>query len=270
MKWQYSHNAKKAIYLPTGSIFNIEILPQSGLEVTLATESPKLHEPQLSKLIPELKVVVTVERLKFQMRHLLQVYFCGDYTAAAYLLKELTGTNVSERTLQSWVMQTGKNSSRKCPEWAVSALEAYIEKNPTMSDTFQVRREKKIKNEIEQGVDALERARNSEGLERIERELESDERFRARMNSASLGDLPNIFSDSLLKQEKDISMTRTLLFHIYHEIIKATTLDDLKLEINKKFDDVINYSNFIYQGKRQLANEENEFSNEYGLLKDTV
>ena len=270
MEWQYSHNAKKATHLPTGSIFNIEMLPQSDLEITLATESPKVHGPQLSKLIPELKVIVTVERLKFQMRHLLHVYFFGDYTAAAYLLKELTGKNVSERTLQSWVMQTGKKSSRKCPEWAVTAVETYIEKNPTMRDTFKARQEQKIKNEIEHGVDTLEGARNSDGLERIERELESDNTFRRRMNSASIVDLPNILADILLKQEKDINIARSLIFRIYHGIIEATSLDSLKIEMSKKFDNVINYNDFIQKGKNQLANEDNEFSDEYGLLEDTI
>lgn len=269
MTWQYSYPSNKAVHLPTGCILNIDYA-LNDFGIALAKESPKGAEAQLSTIISELKVVVTDETLKVRMGRLLDNAFGGDSTAVAYLLKELTGRNVSERTLQSWLMQTGKRSSRRCPEWAVNALQAYVEKNPDMRETYQARREQNLKNELEQGGSRLERAYNTDGLEQIERDLADDERFRARLTSASLGDLPNILSDILLKHERDMNIARSLIFDIFHEIQKAASLDDLKRDLNKKFDDTLNYDSFIQKGKMHLIQGKNEFANEHGLLNSNM
>ena len=271
MSWKYAHNNNKALHIPTGGVFNIEFSHQAELKITLASESPKgIPTTQLSKLIPELMVIVKDEGLKHRMGSILRVAFGGDYTAAAYILKQSTGKNVSERTLQSWLMQTGKKSSRKCPEWAVNALHDYVEKNPNELVTFKSRREQRIKSEFEHGINRLERARNTDGLEDVERSLGDDEHFRNRVKSASLVDLPNVLSDILLKHEQDINTQRRLIFDIFHAISEATSLDELKKKLNDRFDSFLDHSNFIYQAKQQVIAGENEFSNEYGLLDNAT
>lgn len=269
MEWEYQYPSKKAIHIPTNCIFNIDH-SSADVAISLADGAPKGAESQVLLLLSELKVVIRDGELKVLMRGLLERVFGGDFTAAAYILKDLTGRNVSERTLQSWVAQTGKRSSRRCPEWAVNALQAYAEKNPEMREVYQARRERKQRDEFEHGINSLERARTTDGLEKIERDLAFDERFKARVTSAPFSDLPNTLSEILLKHERDIRIASSLLFKIYHEIQKAASLDDLKRDLSKEFDKVIDLDSFLQRGKRQLINAEEEFANEHGLLGGNV
>lgn len=269
MEWEYQYPGNKAIHIPTNCIFNIDYSPDDVV-ISLADGAPKGTESQLLLLLAELKVVIGDEELKVLMRRLLERVFGGDFTAAAYILKDLTGRSVSERTLQSWVAQTGKRSSRRCPEWAVNALQAYAEKNPEMREVFQARRERKQRDEFEHGINSLERAQTTDGLEKIERDLVSDERFKARVTSVPFSDLPNTLSEILLKHDRDIRIVSSLLFRTFHEIQKADSLDDLKRDLSREFDKVIDLDNFLQRGKRQLINAEEEFANEHGLLDGKV
>jgi hypothetical protein len=50
----------------------------------------------------------------------------GDNFQAADVISRISGKNVSQRSIQAWLIEPEKSSSRKCPNWAVSALEQYL------------------------------------------------------------------------------------------------------------------------------------------------
>jgi hypothetical protein len=66
------------------------------------------------------------EQLRWKFQSLVADHFSNDNDVVAGALREVTGEKVSERTIQSWLIPPHHKSKRKCPAWAVTALEGYV------------------------------------------------------------------------------------------------------------------------------------------------
>lgn len=66
------------------------------------------------------------DQRRWRLLGLVERYFHRDYDLVARIIEKKTGGKVSERTVQAWLIAPGRKSSRNCPEWAVKALEEYV------------------------------------------------------------------------------------------------------------------------------------------------
>jgi hypothetical protein len=60
------------------------------------------------------------------MRDLVTKYFRGAYKDAASIITKQTERKVSNRSIQAWLIDSDKPSGRRCPTWALKALEDYV------------------------------------------------------------------------------------------------------------------------------------------------
>jgi hypothetical protein len=65
------------------------------------------------------------EQRRRRLVRLVDRHFARDNDLVAGIIELKTGAKVSERTVQAWLIASGRKSSRNCPEWAVKALEDY-------------------------------------------------------------------------------------------------------------------------------------------------
>ena len=77
------------------------------------------------------------DQRRWRLVGLVERHFGRDYDFVARIIEEKTGGKVSERTVQAWLIAPGRKSSRNCPEWAVKALEKYVN-DPANGESLQL------------------------------------------------------------------------------------------------------------------------------------
>lgn len=80
------------------------------------------------------------ERRRSKLFSLVHHHFLADTDWVASAIHERTRKKVSVRAIQAWLIAPGRRSSRNCPEWALKALEDYIQ-DPSNEALIQSRKE---------------------------------------------------------------------------------------------------------------------------------
>jgi hypothetical protein len=134
MAWFYSLPSSKAVETSTNTTFDVkfarvintaddfEISPVPGSKTTFTVQ-------ELSRLKSEFWAAHVQSRIRDNMSRIVENDFGGDRLWVAYTLSDATKRKVSNRTVQAWLMEPGKPSSRTCPEWAYQALKDFVD-NP--------------------------------------------------------------------------------------------------------------------------------------------
>jgi hypothetical protein len=122
--------------LESGETFSIQYISnavKSSLDIELVPPVQSIRDWsvfELEALKEELWAVMKEEFEQVNMRSklaaLIKNPLIGDNFQAADVISRISGKNVSQRSIQAWLIEPEKNSSRKCPGWAVSALEQYL------------------------------------------------------------------------------------------------------------------------------------------------
>jgi len=136
MPWKYTLSSRHAIHLETGEKFHITyvnntVKTSQDIELVPSAESARRwSEIELDRLREELWAVMREEfeqaSLRSKLSALIKNPLLGDNYQAADVISRISGKNVSQRSIQAWLIESDKRSSRKCPSWAVSALETYL------------------------------------------------------------------------------------------------------------------------------------------------
>lgn len=122
MEWRYCFGNPEALHLPTGSRFKV-VLDGDGetFDVQPAGHAVNLASQDIARLTDGLRQFVIAERRRRELEGLISAK-CANLTEAANALSIIGGKTVTTRTIQSWLIEPDKVSSRNCPEWAILAL----------------------------------------------------------------------------------------------------------------------------------------------------
>ncbi|WP_299065898.1 hypothetical protein [Accumulibacter sp.] len=122
MEWRYFFGSTDALHLPSGSHFKVA-LDRDGetFEVQPVGNAVNLTPQELARLTDGLRQFVVAERRRRELEGLISEK-CANLTEAANALSIIGGKTVTTRTIQSWLIEPDKVSSRSCPEWAILAL----------------------------------------------------------------------------------------------------------------------------------------------------
>lgn len=138
MSWKYTLFSNRATHVETGETFGIEYISQKSKDdldfelVPPPSDSAKIlwSAPELERLKQELRIAMREEfeqaELRAKLATLVKNPLIGDHYQAADVISTVSGKSVSQRSIQSWLIEPDKRSSRKCPAWAVNALESYL------------------------------------------------------------------------------------------------------------------------------------------------
>lgn len=190
MEWQYDYPANEAIHTATKTRFQIRFTSGTNeFAITPIGSANKLPDDETSQLVEALRHHVTQEIRRRELRNLIAEKCGNDLTDAARAISLVEGKTVTTRTIQSWLIDPTKPSSRSCPEWAISALR---EKETPLRRTTQS--EPKPFHEDPQAWVA--EVRNRRSLLIATEKMEQEEKRRIKWKKVPAADFPVAIANS--------------------------------------------------------------------------
>lgn len=188
-------------------------------------------------------------------------YADNDWVASA--IKERTGEVFSVRTIQAWLIQPHRTSSRNCPERVLKALEEYIQ-DPSNRETIEWRKNR-YENSLRNGKSPLERSaevRDSKAVEFATDEIEEESRTCIKWQK-EFGNRQGAMIYELQKALERITWSHTETLSAIHEALESSTTFE---EFREKFLDQeranrrIRYD--VRRAKHSIQNNTEEFADD--------
>lgn len=270
MDWAYTYGAATATHEPTGMVFSIAYNSTApGWVISLKGESPPSVEgAQVAALREELDQLVRDAHTQRRVSELLHGAYNGDYSHVASILSRQTRKKVSVRTLQAWMMPAGRPSSRRCPEWALLALEQYLASNPRAPADWQEANSILRNTPGGQTLAFHTQLRDQRSLQLAEAEIAEEEATLHKWRSTGLVELAQRLT------EMEISFRRTASDHadLIGQIVALTHSCTSFEEFREQFDEAtrrkldLNY--LVRKTVSDIRNRRGEFASSDGTLPE--
>lgn len=263
MAWSYNFLSGIAQHLETGKEFRVErSMSEDHVSVSTVDGGPHGLEPSNLEALANLCVS---ERNRHELQGLIQALFQNDFSRAVVTLNNADGRKASVRTLQAWLMPPGRQSSRRCPTWAVSFLKNYRD---THAEEIRIYREFKESQVGLKSPTRVDRVYNGSALREVESQLALEERYRQELRSSSISALPDLLADKLLKIESNYERLLSNHFALLRSIRSAGSLEDLKAKFSEEEDDLNRSNHFLATARRALLSNSEEFASDDGTLPE--
>lgn len=270
MTWSYEYPAPTAAHQPTGLVFSISYDPTKPTwAIRLNGERPSaLTDAKVSALSEELDQLIRdrhTQRLMFQLLH---GVYNGDYARAASILSEQTKKKVSVRTLQAWMMPPGRPSSRRCPEWALLALEQYLERHPEAPQQW-----KEIATIYRSTPDGQTLAlhtelRDQRSVQIAEAAIAEEEAILKKWRSAGFEALPQRLTELELRLRRATADHAELIGTMLALTYSCTTFEEFRMKLNDATTRKVGLDQLVGEITKDIRNGRNEFAHADGTLPD--
>ncbi|MFI8480762.1 hypothetical protein ACIGCM_09340 [Pseudomonas sp. NPDC078700] len=263
MAWNYNFLSGIARHSETGKEFRVErSMPED--RVTVSTVDGQPHDLEPSSL-EALENHCVSEKNRHELQRLIQTLFQNDFSRAVVTLNKADGRKASVRTLQAWLMPPDRQSSRRCPTWAVIYLENYRD---THAEDIRIYREFKDSQVGLRSPTRVDRVYNGSALQDVERQLAFEERYRRELRTSSISALPDLLADKLLKIESNYERLLSSHFALLQSVRSAESLEDLKVKLNAEEDDLSRSNQFVATAREALLSNSEEFASDDGTLPE--
>lgn len=230
---------------PSNAQARLVPLPGKALPWTGAALEEKEKEVQEA-----FKAKWVKEDRRRRLQELVQTKLGGDTYQAASVLSRTSGRKVSHRSVQAWLVELNRRSSRPCPQWAVDALETYVPSS-TSQDTSADRDTWVLQNEVRLADERL----LAEESWRKKWEEASDTELRKRSADRDI-----FLTRYILKLEDQLRvLISTLKTSKSFEDYKTRSIDELERLSAKRFG--------LHTTAQAIRDGREEFSNPDGLLE---
>lgn len=270
MTWSYCYPAPTATHEPTGLVFSVTYdLEKPEWTIRLDSAQPRsLEQARIETLRDELDQLVRAGRTQRRMSELLHGAYNGDYSHAAAILSSQTKKKVSVRTLQAWMMPPGRPSSRRCPEWALLALEQYLSEHPEASRDW-----KEVSSIYRSTPDGQTLAlhtelRDQRSLRLAEAEIAHDEAIRKKWRGAGVTELLEHLSDLELHLRRVTGHHTDLIGQIVGLTYSCTTFEEFREQLREATRRKANLDWVIRENVVDISRGQKEFSSADGTLPD--
>lgn len=180
-------------------------------------------EQEMYEALDEVSSLVRRELMSIRMLELIDSCCGTSYKNAANIIERISGKQVSERSIQAWITEAEKISSRKCPLWALNALESYAAMKTSERESLQY---------INHNPRACFEAVDDSTLvrlagDRIEADILSQEKWKGGGGS----DLP----EQLLTLENRVDELNRLVLKIKTAVVEVKSFDEMKASFQALF-----------------------------------
>ena len=274
MSWKYTMLSNTAIRIETGEKFGIkfdrnlsfitdfELVPPSGSE-------KKWSSTELNALKDELWSVMEEEfeqsSLRNKLLSLINSQLFGENYRAADIISRISGKKVSERSIQAWLIESDKRSSRKCPVWAVTALETYL----TAPENQELLRASAESYKI-LALDRSDRSwevMDKHAVKFAQGHIDADKKRREEWQQANLTELPTMLfemENNIVGEIDYLSETlSTMLNVIFNE---GNDLDEIRRKLKSELEGWSLSRSCVQKTRRAIEGGTDEFSNDQGIL----
>lgn len=271
MTWIYSYLSSQGTHKETGTVFTIEYArnTQSPTDITIRPISgprQQFSRTEIESLKEELWVAMHDERRRTRMRSMVESEFAGDRQFVASVISKLASRNVSARTVQAWLIEPGKPSSRFCPEWAMKALLEYQSK-PENQERLRARKESKESQPWPQKRTILDVA-DKHAVQFATAEIERDERIRKAWTDITLVDLPSKLFELERRMAERIRYLEDRVFALTSALKHGKSFDEYQAAV---LDEVNNRESEDYEVRNtrlSIEAQTEEFAHPEGLASD--
>ncbi len=263
MAWSYNFLSGIARHSETGKEFRVErSMPEDHVTVSTVDGQPHGLEPSDLEALANHCVS---EKNRYELKGLIQTLFQNDFSRAVVTLNKADGRKASVRTLQAWLMPPDRQSSRRCPTWAVTYLKNYSD---THAEDIRIYREFKDSQVGLKSPTRVDRVYNGSALEEVERQIALEERYRQELRNSSISALPDLLADKLLKIESNYERLLSSHFALLQSVRSAESLEDLKAKFSAEEDDLNRSNHFVATARRALLSNSEEFASDDGTLPE--
>lgn len=228
---------------------SIELIPLGGNGLHWSDEALKQQKQLLSEAIKQADVLDDRRR---RLQRMIREKLGGDNFRAASIISRESGKAVSARSVQAWLIEPGRRSSRNCPQWVVDLLEAYQPAAP---------RAERAHNSASSGFSAF--SQNSVDI--ADRRIEAEELRLKRWETTPVSALPKKLSDMEGRLYDYVTHLEKKLAVVTNALRNSESFADYKSAVHDGLDQVSSTAYAVHQAKLAIENQREEFSNPDGL-----
>lgn len=260
MPWKYDDSSNLAVHIETNTTFGVRfsqnVKGPSDFELIPPSGSIRAWPPaKLDQIKRELWTVIEgiwhQKSLRLEMHNLIQTKLAGDNYQAAKVISKMTGKEVSARSIQAWLIEPTRKSSRTCPTWAVEALKQYSPPQYGTSGFTEQPRSWQV--------------RNNAAVELAERSIDADKRRRKKWAQAGLNAIPDMLSTLEKSHDEYLKHLHGMVLAINAALRASNSFEDFKQRALDELEEVSSIESSIFEAKRDIELGQGEFSNAEGL-----
>lgn len=268
MTWNSLRGFGSAVHTASGTKFTVNYLSTAvntvdDIELVPALESKKKWSiEELLNLKRELWEHWENGQRRSELSSLVAGKFLGENWRAADAITKVTGKRVSARSLQSWLIDLQKPSSRKCPAWALKALRDYLDdpinaKNMEELAQFQSKYPKEYNH--------VEAVHDKRGVELATHAIEGDQRAIDSWRKTDFNTLPIKLFELEKRHDRYLSGLGSALATVTNALDRSKNFEDFKEAVRKELRDADSISFELSRVRKSIEDGIGEFSNVEGL-----
>lgn len=209
-------------------------------------------------------------QIRERFQWLVNTRFSRELWLVEAALMRVEGRKVTRRTIQSWLSPTDRTSSRRCPAWAVTALENYLSENPdTQARANRSREDAARPNKFSQ---RLLQSLESDGNMQAESQIVEERKLYDRVVHAPANKFAAVIAEEIIDLKQSL-FRKTLaldgLISTIQELSDEATIKDLKKSLTGTILDIGLWDSRLNRTKSAIEKNAEEFSGDDGTLPKT-
>jgi hypothetical protein len=264
MPWDYTYPSSVATETSTNTKFEVKIgrMPTTADDVDLipaASARRNFDSFAMQKLRTEFWETFQDAQRRYAMRHIVDDKFGGDTLQASIAIQNVTKKSVSHRTIQAWLMESGARSSRSCPEWALLALQAFVDSPENVDYLKSCERMSRNTSSYMPYSTAID---VKYGVRYATNAIISEEKRQREWCDASLTSLPHMVSEFENKTEHHFDHLDQHVHAIWQALREATDFEDFRKRVLDDIKDKEIGKMIIRDTRRAIEQGTDEFSDD--------
>ncbi len=271
MTWLYFYPNTTAKHTESGTDFSIQykskkIQHADDIEIFPMGDGKKWTHKELITLKDDLWLHMEADSRRSKLRSLIQDNFFGENSRIAGVISDVTKKNVSARTIQSWLIDLDKPSSRRCPAWAIKALDDYLA-DPKNKNELEAIAQHKPKYSQAPSSTHWEEVYDKSEVNLATAEIEYERKTLNKWKTVDFNtlairmhELEIIFRAQIKNLEKENTIFKNALKN-------CDNFDDFKKAINTELDEKDALQSVIDSTRQAIEHATQELSNKKGLYE---
>lgn len=268
MAWNSWVGSKSALHIESGEKFtvnyyseNVQTIDDFGI-TPVSGNGKKWSSEELLRFKRELLEHWENECRRSRLSGLIKHKFCGKNWRVAEVIARVTGKDVSTRSVQSWLIDSGKPSSRKCPAWALKALQDYVDNPENLRDIEKIA---EYESKHQKDRNHFEEIHDQRGVGLATHSIEWDQRALDGWQKTDFNTLPKKLFELEKRIDSYLAYLNGDLSAVTSALEECENFEDFRKLVKEKVNEADLIRFHIKKDRELIENKKGEFSNDEGL-----
>ncbi|WP_321812503.1 MULTISPECIES: hypothetical protein [unclassified Burkholderia] len=259
MGWHYTRAKSHTIATHQPSDLQITVTVDADKQRTYAPTGPiaqRMAPDEVDTLLRDLKQTLLNEDRRAELRTLINEHLGRSNSLAVSAINSSSGREpISERTVQSWLIESHRVSNRPCPEWALVALRAHVSK-------MSLSEREHLKGEAARRLErpAWLRVDETHVVDYATHDIEWDRQIEGKWRKDASPGLAHKLAELEIYQAGFMHGQNTILSALTISLRNSATFEEFKLGFVERYDNEICTAHRKRQVRRDIEGGTGEFS----------